>query len=166
MHLKVNAGDMMVFRSWDAHRSTPVVSKRYPTNIHHKHTLTISRDDFQSIACVLQLQGERHILVIEFWQGPETAASSTHGRPADLPGGRGALCGPAVAADPASAALLWDCSKTASDDAAQLLDHAARLVARSAFLWEMAAAAATIPLLAQVRGPQNDCLLSKNIDFM
>jgi hypothetical protein len=111
---------MILFRSWDAHRSTPV------------------------------LQGERHILVIEFWQGPPTTASSAEGRPADLPGGRRVLCGPAVAADAASAALLWDCSKTADDNAAELLDHAARLVAGSAFLWEMAAAAASIPLLAQL----------------
>ena len=83
-------GDLLLFRSWDAHRSTPV------------------------------LRGERHILVLELWQGPPTGRDSLEGRPAELHGGRAQMCGPALAADPSSAALLWFCSQAAPDDAGLL----------------------------------------------
>ena len=144
----LQAGDLLVFRSWDAHRSRPV------------------------------LRGRRHILVLEFWLGPKTLPDSTVGRPAELDGGRAVLCPPALEADPQSAALLWFCSQQqqpvlrdaeqeteqAADsdgadgsistaagalgrDPAWMLGEAARLVGDSAFLWEMAAAARVIPVL-------------------
>ena len=113
-------GDVLVFRSWDAHRSRPV------------------------------LRGGRHILVVEFWQGPTTTPDAAEGRPVELASGRAQLCPPALAADPASAALLWFCSKSADTNASQLLAKAARMVSGSAFLYEMAAAAMAIPLLDEL----------------
>ena len=119
-------GDLLLFRSWDAHRSTPV------------------------------LRGERHILVLELWQGPPVSRDSLEGRPADLDGGRSQLCGPALAADASSAALLWFCSKAADDEAGLLLSKAANLVGGSAYLWELAAAALAIPLLEELDSPGSD----------
>ena len=113
-------GDLLLFRSWDAHRSTPV------------------------------LRGERHILVLELWQGPPTGRDSLEGRPAELHGGRAQMCGPALATDPSSAALLWFCSQAAPDDAGLLLARSAELAGGSAYLWELAAAALAIPLLEQL----------------
>ena len=110
-------GDVLLFRSWDAHRSTPL------------------------------LRGERHVLVVELWQGPPTGRDSLEGRPAAFDGGRSQLCGPALAADASSAALLWFCSKAADDEAGLLLARSAELVGGSAYLWELTAAALAIPLL-------------------
>ena len=58
----MQGGDMLIFRSWDAHRSQPV------------------------------LRGRRHILVLEFWLGPHTSPDATVGRPTELLGGRETLC--------------------------------------------------------------------------
>jgi hypothetical protein len=116
----LQSGDMVIFRSWDAHRSNVVQ------------------------------RGERHIVVIELWSGPLTAAHSVVGRP-DLEGGQTGLCSRAVVVDPGSAALLWSCSKESSANAAQLLEGAAGLVSDSAFLWEMSAAANAISLLDELR---------------
>ncbi len=117
---ELQTGDMLVFRSWDAHRSQPV------------------------------LQGERHILVIELWQGPETPPNATAGRPGELDDGRATLCEPAMRADASSAALLWFCSKAADEHSAWRLEQAAQLVGGSAFLWEMAASAQAMKLLDEL----------------
>lgn len=122
----LQTGDMLVFRSWDAHRSKPV------------------------------LRGERHILVIELWQGPETPPNATAGRPGELEGGRATLCEPALRADASSAALLWFCSKTADGRSAWQLEQAAQLVAESAFLWEMAASAQAMQLLDELEHADSD----------
>lgn len=126
------AGDLVVFRSWDAHRSTPL------------------------------LQGRRHILVLELWQGPPTTAPSTEGRPAELPastiarlGGSGssardAVCGPALEADGSSAALLWFCAKSAGKHASGLLLRAAEAVASNGYLFELAAAALALTVLDEL----------------
>lgn len=122
----LRTGDMLVFRSWDAHRSKQV------------------------------LHGERHILVIELWQGPETPPNATTGRPGELEGGRATLCEPALRADASSAALLWFCSKTADEAAAGRLAQAAQLVSSSAYLWEMAAAAQSMKLLGELESAGSD----------
>mmetsp|Transcript_2159 Transcript_2159/g.6173 ORF Transcript_2159/g.6173 Transcript_2159/m.6173 type:complete len:440 (-) Transcript_2159:33-1352(-) len=115
-------GDLLIFRSWDAHRSTPVAP------------------------------GERHIIVLELWQGPQVGNDAPEGRQAVLEGGLARLCPPALAADASSAALLWFCSRAADEPAAWAhLTRAAELVGGSAYLWELAAAALAIPLLDGLR---------------
>lgn len=129
-------GDLCLFRSWDAHRSTPL------------------------------LRGERQILVMELWQGQTTGPDSPEGRPAELHGGRPRWCGPALVADPSSAALLWFCSKAAADDAGLLLSKSAELVGGSAYLWELAAAALAIPLLDELRASGTKSLATKSFARM
>lgn len=89
-------GDVLIFRSWDAHRSTPVAP------------------------------GERHIIVLELWQGPQVGNDAPEGRQAVLEGGLARLCPPALAADASSAALLWFCSRAADEPAAWVREEAAQ----------------------------------------
>ena len=118
------AGDLVLFRSWDAHRSTPMV------------------------------RGARHILVLEWWQGPPTLADAKVGRPAERalpPAIRDArFCASALAADSISAALLWFCAKAEGASAAGWLQRAAAVVGENAYLWELAAASLAVATLDEL----------------
>lgn len=124
----ISAGDLLVFRSWDAHRSVPVT------------------------------RGNRHVVVVELWQGNLNTADGTVGRPVDLEPATGTaanlFCGPALRADHSSAALLWFCSdafgNTGTEIGPELLHDAAATVGRSAYLWELAAAATALQVLDEL----------------